>query len=366
MPGPFANFGQNVNSILSGLAPMNYAGGLLSPDEALAAQRQAQLTQGATMLQAAGPSPYPVSLGQGFGSALMRAQAAQSGAIDDTLKRKLVASEIMQKLQPHLQPGANSRYVLAGFTKSGQPVQIDRSGGPPIIATTGQPYTDTQNDPIVKYTLEQGPAGDYFGVDTMGLGRGSATAPVGPPAPGSPQVPPQATPSGPVAPITSRDQALADTQAKSSAQATGTTTGTKTAQAQFDLPRIEQTVNQTIAKIEELKNHPGLPYIVGAASYAPIVAGTSQAAADALAKQIGGKAFLEAYTASLRGSGQISNIEGEKGTAATARLDRAQNMKDFRAALDDYESLVKNDLETARKQANKPGAGNDPLGIRGR
>ena len=98
MPGPFANFGQNVNTILSGLAPMNYAGGLISPEEALAAQRQAQMTQGATMLQAAGPSPYPVSLGQGFGAALMRAQAAQSGAIDDTLKRKLVAAETFKNL----------------------------------------------------------------------------------------------------------------------------------------------------------------------------------------------------------------------------------------------------------------------------
>jgi hypothetical protein len=357
MPGPFANFGMNVNSILNGLVPMNYAGGLVSPDEALAAQRQGQLGLGATLLQAAGPSPYPVSAGQGFGAALMRAQAAQNGAIDDSLKRQLVSSEVFKNLGANHETGINSRFRTPLMTVSNRAVTFDGQTGRAIYADTGQPW-DGAKDPLNKIQIVEAPDGSKQQVQ---LGTG------GIPEPGASSAAPGAPPVAPapgVRPVVTTDQALAGAQARAQAQAVGTTTGTKVAGANFDLPKIQQTVNQTIAKLEQLKNHPGLPYITGMASKLPIVPSTDQAAANALANQIGGRAFLDAYTASLRGSGQISNIEGEKGTQAIARLDRAQNMKDYQKALDDFEDLVKADLSTAQQQAGKSGASNDPLGIR--
>ncbi|MEJ1966496.1 MAG: hypothetical protein WDO56_35140 [Gammaproteobacteria bacterium] len=133
------------------------------------------------------------------------------------------------------------------------------------------------------------------------------------------------------------------------AEAAAKTTGTNQAGAQFDLPRVERTVNQALGDIEKLKNHPGLGAITGFASKIPIVPGTDQAAADALAKQIQGQTFLSAYQ-SLKGGGQITEVEGAKAEAAIGRLQRAQSTADYKAALNDLEDVLRSGLSQARRQ----------------
>jgi hypothetical protein len=357
-------FIDGLNQVLRGLVPSNNAGGFIDPQEALAAQRQGQLGLGAGLLGAAGPNRMPVSFGQALSAASLQSNAMQNSAIDDAMKRRLVASQTAKNLFPP-ETGINSRFRSPLMTVSNRAITFDGQTGQAVYADTRQPWDGTK-DPLNKIQIVESPDGSKQQVQ-LGTGGipspGASTAPAGQTAPG-PQgaVPPMPAPG--VRPVITSDQALAGAKAKAEAQASGTTTGTKVAQANFDLPKIQQTVNQTVAKLEQLKAHPGLPYITGVASKLPIVPNTDQAAANALANQVGGRAFLDAYTASLRGSGQISNIEGEKGTQAIARLDRAQNIKDYQKALDDFEELVKADLSTAQQQAGKPGASNDPLGIR--
>lgn len=147
-------------------------------------------------------------------------------------------------------------------------------------------------------------------------------------------------------------------------------------EAQFDLGRVEQNVTQALGDIQKLRNHEGLPYITGWASKLPIVPDTPMAAADALAKQVQGQTFLQAYQ-TLKGGGQITEAEGAKAESAIARLARAQSTEDYQAALDDLSSVLEAGLERARQKAGRQGPGsqpspqptlqpssNDPLGLR--
>lgn len=137
---------------------------------------------------------------------------------------------------------------------------------------------------------------------------------------------------------------------RAGAEAGATTTGKTVAERKIDLPRLEQNASQSIKIIDDLKKHPGLPFITGLYSKAPILPGTNQAAADALAKQIQGTTFLEAYN-TLKGGGQITEIEGTKAQEAIGRLSRAQSTEDYIGALDDLRSVISNGLERARQTA---------------
>lgn len=122
------------------------------------------------------------------------------------------------------------------------------------------------------------------------------------------------------------------------------------ADAQIDLPRLEASANQAISTIDQLINHPGLKYITGMYSVLPIVPGTPQAGADALAKQIQGKVFLEAFQM-LKGGGQITEIEGAKAEAAMARLQRAQDRNEYVSALTELKSIIQGGIDKARQKA---------------
>ena len=137
---------------------------------------------------------------------------------------------------------------------------------------------------------------------------------------------------------------------RAGAEAAATTTGKATAERQIDLPRLEQNASQSIKIIDDLKAHPGLPYITGLYSKAPIIPDTDQAAADALARQIAGATFLEAYN-TLKGGGQITETEGTKAQEAIGRLSRAQSTEDYTAALDELRGVLSNGLDRARRQA---------------
>lgn len=55
--------------------------------------------------------------------------------------------------------------------------------------------------------------------------------------------------------------------------------------------------------------------------------------------QLDGQAFLNAFE-SLKGGGQITEIEGQKATAARARLNRAQSVEDYRTALMELREIM--------------------------
>jgi hypothetical protein len=151
-----------------------------------------------------------------------------------------------------------------------------------------------------------------------------------------------------------------DKQAAGAAQVAGAKTGAeetakKTSDAAYDLPRVERTVSQAIEDIDKLRTHPGLQYITGLSSKVPIIPGTSQASAQALADQVKGQTFLQAYQ-SLKGGGAITEVEGKKAEAAIARLNQAQSTRDYQTALDDLKEVLRSGLDQAHKQSGKGGS----------
>lgn len=108
-----------------------------------------------------------------------------------------------------------------------------------------------------------------------------------------------------------------------------------------------------------------------------IVPGTPRAAFNNIINQLSGDAFLNVRQA-LKGAGQVTDFEGQKGEQAISRMKAAAdsgNDADFRSALADFSSAMENGLALLRKQAagdyaagNVPGlatgGGADPLGIR--
>jgi hypothetical protein len=146
---------------------------------------------------------------------------------------------------------------------------------------------------------------------------------------------------------------------------TATERAKTTTEAQRNLPKTIQAAEISLDTINKLRNHPGLSIITGMSGVVDprnYLRGTDAQGAQALADQIKGQTFLQAYQ-TLRGGGQITEVEGQKATDAMGRLNRAQSESDYRAALDDLAQVIQSGLERARAQAGQSNAGHDPLGI---
>jgi hypothetical protein len=124
-------------------------------------------------------------------------------------------------------------------------------------------------------------------------------------------------------------------------------------QAIVDLPRVQSNSDAMIAQIDALLTDPYLPSMTG-----PVQGRLSNLSGDSQrvqskVEQLNGQAFLQAF-ASLKGGGQITEIEGAKATAALSRL---QNMKvndaDYPAALNDF----KNEIVRLRQLAEQKASG---------
>ena len=70
-------------------------------------------------------------------------------------------------------------------------------------------------------------------------------------------------------------------------------------------------------------------------------------------EQLKGKNFLAGYQ-KLKGTGQISEIEGLKTEQAQARLNTAQTKKEFDSALDDLESSMRGAVERVERKMKQP------------
>lgn len=130
--------------------------------------------------------------------------------------------------------------------------------------------------------------------------------------------------------------------------------GKQTGGAKFDLPTAEATARRALKSIDDALADPALKQATGAfMGRLPALFG-DQARGVARINQLKGGAFLTAYE-SLRGGGHITEVEGQKGEDAIARLNRAQTYEDFSAALRDLRGVVLGGLDVARRKAQRPG-----------
>jgi hypothetical protein len=98
--------------------------------------------------------------------------------------------------------------------------------------------------------------------------------------------------------------------------------------------------------LEKTKTHPGRQYATGKSSILPKVPGTAPADFQVLLDQIGGQQFLQAFE-SLKGGGQITEVEGRKATEAMARMNPRQSEEAFLRGVNEFQSIVRSAKERA-------------------
>jgi hypothetical protein len=127
-----------------------------------------------------------------------------------------------------------------------------------------------------------------------------------------------------------------------------------------DRTRQKQTAiakaEESLAIIDKAINHPGRKAATGTSSVLDprnYIAGTEPMNFQVVLDQLGGQAFLQAFE-SLKGGGQITEVEGKKATDAMARLNRKQSDAEFKKSLEDLRSVVSTGLARAKGGSAEP------------
>lgn len=189
---------------------------------------------------------------------------------------------------------------------------------------------------------------DVGGVPVVLSGRTGAGAPVS--VGGAPgRAPGQALAAAPAPPVT------AQTVGENKATIEDITTRQKAqTEAVIDLPRAIAAAEENIKVITDMLAHPGFDKRYGMESlggYMPPMPGGEGAGAQAYINQVKGAAFLEAFE-SLRGGGQISNIEGTKAEQAKTRLSyQGISPPEARKAAQDLIDLMNARIRRAKAKA---------------
>jgi hypothetical protein len=138
--------------------------------------------------------------------------------------------------------------------------------------------------------------------------------------------------------------------------------------AQNELPNVMEQTTQIISLLDKAITHPGRSLVTGMSGLVDpraYLRGGPAADFKALSDQLKGRAFLEAF-ASLKGGGQISNIEGQKAEQAMARLDTAQSDEAYVEALKELKQIASRAQQNAIERVSSggrqpaPSAGQQP------
>lgn len=138
----------------------------------------------------------------------------------------------------------------------------------------------------------------------------------------------------------------------SSAKKSGEILGQDATQAKIDLPKVVDQADYAISLVSRLKDHPGMEISVGKSSIARpwIIPGTDAANFKTMLDQVDGKQFLEAYE-TLKGTGQITEIEGANAKKAIARMQTSQTEEEFRKSADEFIGIIQKARGRAVKKA---------------
>ena len=128
------------------------------------------------------------------------------------------------------------------------------------------------------------------------------------------------------------------------------TAAKKQAEMQIDLPKAEQSMQGAVKVVDDLINHPGREWGTGFSSMLWSPAGSSKKDFDAKLQQAQGKVFLQAYE-TLKGGGQITEVEGLKAEQAMANLDQAQSEGQFLQALKDLREAFQSGFKKLQQAA---------------
>jgi hypothetical protein len=153
------------------------------------------------------------------------------------------------------------------------------------------------------------------------------------------------------------------------AKALGTNMAKDKVLRETQLPKVLDTAEMALNEVDALigkrdkngrllmgeKPHAGFETAVGSTLFpgARFVPGTSASDFQSRFDQIKGGAFLQAFE-TLKGGGSITNVEGDKGTAALNRMGLAQSEKEFVQAAREFQDVVRKGVDRAKKLAGAP------------
>lgn len=134
--------------------------------------------------------------------------------------------------------------------------------------------------------------------------------------------------------------------AKSGAQ----TEAKATTEARLDAPKVIAQAEETIRLVDDLLKAPGFSQAVGGSRLLGIqkIPGTAAKDFDVRLDQLKGQQFLQAFE-SLKGGGQITEVEGKKATDAIARMDAAGSEAEFTKAAREFQAVIRTGMERAKK-----------------
>jgi hypothetical protein len=135
------------------------------------------------------------------------------------------------------------------------------------------------------------------------------------------------------------------------ARARGTGSGKTLAEAKASLPKaIEQAGNIT-AQLQSLENDDYLNTMLGNVQGRMPNFSADAERVQSKMDQVTGSAFLQAFQM-LKGGGQITNVEGEKATAAITRLQNVrQDEQAYREAINELKLIARNSVIRAQIDA---------------
>lgn len=231
--------------------------------------------------------------------------------------------------------GADGKTVLGAITKDGQFKPIDTGG---VTVNPGIKTIDTGTGTIIIDSRTGLPV------------RRNQPAPTNSSPPQGPMTGNTATPQN-IGPPMQGGYIPKDV----AGEAAQRTEGTETGKAVFSLPQTVAKADQSIYAIDRMIRHPGretatgLSGVLDPRNYIP---GTNAKDFRVGLDQLKGQAFLQAFE-SLKGGGQITEVEGAKATAAMARLDTAQSDREFKAALIELRTILSNGKQRAIEMARQ-------------
>lgn len=136
------------------------------------------------------------------------------------------------------------------------------------------------------------------------------------------------------------------------AKAGGSAEGKLRAEAAFDAPKAIAQGKETIRLVDDLLASPGFKQAVGASRMLGIqsIPGTAAKDFDIRLDQLKGQQFLQAFE-TLKGGGQITEVEGKKATDAIARMNAAGSEAEFIKAANEFKSVIQQGIDRAQNNA---------------
>lgn len=138
------------------------------------------------------------------------------------------------------------------------------------------------------------------------------------------------------------------------AKKTGIVEGEERTKAKIDLPKVKSNAKYLKSIVRKITTHAGFETVVGAPSPGKLtqfIPGTEAADFRVLQKQLEGKQFSQAYE-TLKGGGQITELEGEKATSALSRMKTASSEDAYREAAEEFITEIERLTDLAEQRAS--------------